>query len=83
MTPSDWIALVVGVAGTLLAVVPLTWRRSDRQRVTIEKLEAENRALRETRDDLRMQLYVLRNLGQIADRALSALPSPTAEGSGP
>lgn len=81
MNPSDWLALIVGVAGTLVAVVPLTWRRSDRQRITIEKLEAENRVLRETRNELKMQLFVLRNLGQAVDRTLSALPSPTPEGS--
>lgn len=81
MNPSDWFALAVGIAGTLVAVVPLTWRRSDRQRITIEKLEAENRVLRETRNELKMQLFVLRNLGQAVDRTLSALPSPTPEGS--
>lgn len=81
MNPSDWLSLIVGIAGTLVAVVPLTWRRSDRQRITIEKLEVENRMLRETRNELKMQLFVLRNLGQAADRMLSALPSPTPEGS--
>ncbi len=86
MGPAEWIALGLGVATTLVAVVPFALRRSDRQRVEIEKYRVANQLLRDSNWDLKLQVHTLTNrLDMIADRTFSALPRtqtlPPAEGS--
>ena len=82
MNTSNWIALL-GVAVTVLVLaVGLLVRTLDRRQVIIDRLEAENRLLRDGQVDLKIALASLSGTAATVDRTLSAIPAPLPEGGG-
>lgn len=70
---STWLTAAGVVVAILAVVVPLTLRRGDRMRTRIEKLEDENRLLRDTNVDLKIQLGSLQGTAAVIDKTFSGL----------
>jgi formate-dependent nitrite reductase membrane component NrfD len=82
MSTSDWTAILSVAVALLAIVIPLLLRRSDQQRVQIEKLTTENQRLRDANVDLKIANASLARVGNVLDRTFAALPAPdTHEGS--
>lgn len=83
MSSSDWIAVLATGVALLTGSLPFMLRRSDRQRVEIEKLRTENQSLRDANIDLKIANAQLRGVGTVIDRTFSQLPTGvTGEGGG-
>lgn len=81
MNTSDWIALLGLVVAVLAVAVPAILWKSSRRQAVIDRLEAENRLLRDASIDQRIALARLQPAMEVVNRAFTPLPSAQGEGS--
>jgi cell division protein FtsB len=68
-----WLTLAGVVVAVAAVAAPLALRRGDRLRARLERLEAENQALRDTNVELKIQVGLLRRTADVVDRTFAGL----------